>query len=137
MKNSRLFCSANCKYAYYKYDGNVPTSTHCILCKLKIDLTVKGQRGQKRKTTTKLCKPCRQDYGKYKMSARQLAQRDGDTCGICCKPVDMNLRRTKNAKWCASVDHIIPRSQGGSHEPDNLQLAHLYCNQVKSDRVTK
>ena len=136
MKNSRMFCSANCKHAYYKYDGNIPTSTNCVLCSAEIDLTVKGKRGQKRKTNTKLCKPCKQDYGKYKMSARQLAQRDGATCGICHKPVDMNLRRTKNAKWCASVDHIIPRSHGGGHGPDNLQLAHLYCNQVKSDRVT-
>jgi 5-methylcytosine-specific restriction endonuclease McrA len=27
-----------------------------------------------------------------------------------------------------SIDHIIPRSQGGSHKIDNLRAAHLLCN---------
>ncbi|WP_354596069.1 HNH endonuclease signature motif containing protein [Streptomyces sp. JL1001] len=45
----------------------------------------------------------------------------------------MSLRRSDDAKWCASVDHVVPRALGGTHEPSNLQLAHLYCNQVKSD----
>jgi len=54
-------------------------------------------------------------------------------CGICAQPVDMHLRRADDAKWCASVDHILPRALGGGHEPSNLQLAHLHCNQVKSD----
>jgi len=35
----------------------------------------------------------------------------------------------------ASVDHIVPYAIGGSHEPDNLQLAHLWCNLVKSKRA--
>ncbi|MEU7489851.1 HNH endonuclease signature motif containing protein [Streptomyces fradiae] len=67
------------------------------------------------------------------MTARQLARRDGETCGICGAPVDLTVRRADDAKWCASVDHVIPRALGGSHDPSNLQLAHLHCNQVKSD----
>lgn len=35
---------------------------------------------------------------------------------------------------CPSVDHIIARANGGTNDPANLQLAHLWCNQVKSDR---
>jgi 5-methylcytosine-specific restriction endonuclease McrA len=31
----------------------------------------------------------------------------------------------------ASVDHIIPRCKGGSDGYDNLQLAHVRCNQLK------
>lgn len=137
MKNSRLFCSVNCKQLYYAHGGDVPSSTNCVLCDSEIDLTVRGRRGQRKKACTKLCAPCRQDYRKYKMSARQLALRDGPACGICGDRVDINLSRAADPKWCPSVDHITPRSLGGTHEPGNLQLAHLYCNQVKSDRVTK
>lgn len=30
------------------------------------------------------------------------------------------------------VDHIVPRSQGGSHGPDNAQVLCLPCHRVKS-----
>jgi len=30
-----------------------------------------------------------------------------------------------------SIDHIIPLSRGGTHEPDNVQLAHFICNSIK------
>jgi hypothetical protein len=33
----------------------------------------------------------------------------------------------------ASRDHIVPRSVGGSDEPDNLLLAHCICNAIRGD----
>ncbi|RVW06740.1 HNH endonuclease [Rhodococcus spongiicola] len=69
------------------------------------------------------------------MSARQLALRDGAICGICGGDVDMSLSRKDDGAMCPSVDHIVPRSLGGSHDPSNLQLAHMVCNMRKSDRV--
>lgn len=129
----RRFCSWACRQLHVVHEGSVPASVGCVLCGMTIDLTVRGKGGQRKKVSTKLCRPCRQDYSKYKMTARQLALRDGPVCGICRGPVDMAVRRADDAKWCASVDHVLPRALGGSHEPDNLQLAHLHCNQVKSD----
>jgi 5-methylcytosine-specific restriction endonuclease McrA len=35
----------------------------------------------------------------------------------------------------ATLDHVIPRAHGGSDHRDNLQLAHLECNQVKADAL--
>ena len=32
------------------------------------------------------------------------------------------------------VDHVVPRSRGGSDHPDNLQLLCPNCNRVKGDR---
>jgi HNH endonuclease len=32
----------------------------------------------------------------------------------------------------ASVDHIVPQKDGGSDDPSNLQIAHLYCNLMKA-----
>jgi len=55
-------------------------------------------------------------------------------CGICGKPVDMELKYPDPMSAC--VDHIIPVAKGG-HPSDiqNLQLAHWCCNRAKSDKI--
>ena len=35
----------------------------------------------------------------------------------------------------ASLDHIIPLSQGGTHTYNNVQLAHFLCNISKRDSL--
>lgn len=56
------------------------------------------------------------------------------TCGICGNPVDFSLKFPHPLSPC--IDHIIPVSKGG-HPSDigNLQLAHMYCNRQKSDKL--
>jgi 5-methylcytosine-specific restriction endonuclease McrA len=62
----------------------------------------------------------------------RIAERDGFTCGICSNAVDMGT------SWpdpmSPSLDHIVPLSKGGAHDPDNVQLAHLTCNVAKGSR---
>jgi hypothetical protein len=55
-----------------------------------------------------------------------IYERDGWKCQICLKPIDP-LLRFPNPK-CASIDHIIPVSMGGTNRPENLQASHLRCN---------
>ena len=131
----REFCSSNCRVTYSMYGGPRPTSTNCVACGIEIDLTARNKRGQLQRAVTKFCRPCKRDYNKYKMSARELAERDGTDCGICGLPVDVTLTRADGLD-CPSVDHVLPRSRGGTHDPSNLQLAHLVCNMRKSDRVS-
>ena len=131
----RKYCSDSCRVAFDWYGGPRPTSTSCVACNVEIDLLERTKSGQLRKTSTKFCRRCAQDYDKYKMSAPELALRDGTDCGICGNPVDMSLTKEDDGLMCPSVDHIVPRARGGSHEPSNLQLAHLVCNMRKSDRV--
>ena len=60
--------------------------------------------------------------------------RDDWTCGICLEPVDPAVN--PNTAWGATLDHIVPRSQGGTHDPENLRLAHRWCNSARNDLRT-
>ena len=55
-----------------------------------------------------------------------IYQRDKGLCQICLKPVE----RTR-----ATLDHIIPLARGGTHEPNNVQIAHGSCNSSKGVRI--
>lgn len=55
-----------------------------------------------------------------------IYRRDGWVCQICMEPVDPDL--PPGTPWSASLDHILPRSEGGSNDDANLRLAHFNCN---------
>lgn len=87
----------------------------------------KGQR-------PKWCEACRKLGSSWipMPTRRTIYARDDWTCQICLEDVDADLVGTRSA-WRPSIDHILPRSKGGSDEPSNLRLAHLWCNSVRSD----
>ena len=62
---------------------------------------------------------------------QEIYKRDKGICQICGTPVLNNIDR--NNTWGGTVDHIIPLSKDGTHEPQNCQLAHRICNSIKSD----
>lgn len=49
-------------------------------------------------------------------------------CPLCKEPLDFN--QISDSKY-ANIDHIIPKSHGGSDARKNLQLAHTLCNLAK------
>ncbi|WP_376771156.1 HNH endonuclease [Rhizomonospora bruguierae] len=131
---SRRFCSSRCEQLFIRHDGEVPSLAVCGQCSVPIQLVV-GE-GRRRKASIGLCDKCRpwnrKAYGIPSIS--ELATRDGTDCSICGAAIDMELRRT-DSLMCPSVDHRIPRSRGGTDEPENLALAHLICNIRKSNRI--
>ena len=70
-------------------------------------------------------------YQKWIDPARRYAiyTRDRWECQLCGERVDPAL--PYNHDWAASLDHIVPRSEGGDHSDANLRLAHRWCNAVR------
>lgn len=72
--------------------------------------------------------------GKWKRSElqyRRIAARDGWRCQLCGERVDGRVKYPSPLQ--GTLDHIVPRSRGGSDDDVNLQLAHHACNSMKSD----
>ncbi len=55
-----------------------------------------------------------------------LAERDGWVCWLCDGQIDPSLPRS--LPGAASIDHVVPRSRGGTSDLRNLRLAHRRCN---------
>lgn len=129
---SRSYCSANCYARGKRAGGARPKSIQCARCAATVSLTDVSELGRVKRIDTSLCLPCRRE-NKFGMNVREIAERDGTDCRICGEGVDMSLKRPESL-FGPSVDHVIPRAHGGSDDPANLQLAHYWCNAVKSDR---
>jgi 5-methylcytosine-specific restriction endonuclease McrA/transposase len=83
-------------------------------------------------------------YRKYydpSVTLKELYERDNGVCQICGEPCDWNDKEWGNfGPTYPSIDHIVPRAQGGNHFWSNVQLAHCMCNSRKrdlSDEVAK
>ncbi len=84
---------------------------------------------------------CGKQAGKYARGrfliapARRLAiyERDAWLCQLCDLSVDREL--PPSDRWAATLDHVEPRSKGGSDDASNLQLAHRMCNSIKRDQL--
>lgn len=102
----------------WKRPGKFPC---CRLCARRRYLEHMARKNHKRRTS-----------GKPVMSVFQLAKRDGEHCNICHRKVDMTL--SGNAKWGPTIDHLIPVSDHGTNDPENLALAHRHCNVSRNSR---
>jgi 5-methylcytosine-specific restriction endonuclease McrA len=57
-----------------------------------------------------------------------LLRRDGESCGICGRPLDPDDDPTE-------VDHKFPVCRGGGNDLANLRLTHRSCNRYKGKQV--
>lgn len=111
----------------YKGSGPKPNEHwNCILCNAECERpATKGQR-------PRYCGNCR--VRDWITPTRRLAlyERDRWICWLCLESVDRSLIGTRSP-WRPSLDHVEPRSLGGSNDESNLRLAHQWCNCVRSD----
>lgn len=60
---------------------------------------------------------------------RRVYERDNRTCVYCARKCDESCSKAR-----ATIDHILPRSRGGSSRYENLVTACFSCNGKKRDR---
>lgn len=126
----RRYCSVACQTRYSIYKGNPPTSIECSSCGVQVSLAEKGQSGRRRMASTRRCKKCAHtDNRPWRKLIPAIIERDGLTCGICDEQVDPDLSYP-DLRYL-TVDHIIPRSCGGTNDLTNLRVAHLLCNSLR------
>ncbi|SNY19367.1 HNH endonuclease [Orenia metallireducens] len=77
----------------------------------------------------------------YNISLDKLIKRDNRICQLCGELIDEeDYCKDGNGYFIVgnnypSIDHIVPVAKGGTHTWDNVQLAHHYCNSLKSDKI--
>ena len=62
---------------------------------------------------------------------REVQRRDNFMCRYCGKD---GLASLDNWHDC-TIDHVVPRTHGGSDDETNLVTCCGYCNAIKSERV--
>lgn len=126
---SRKCCSPSCRAMYERYGSAPSLDFTCTVCGIFVKR--KWVKGAHQKPDRSVCSDCKSHPNNRGWYRRFYDSDEGrsEVCKLCGEPVDMSI------EWpdprSRSIDHIIPVSLGGGHELDNLQLAHLYCNQSK------
>lgn len=131
----RMYCSSSCmKFANAHADIQGALWKTCGGCGDQFSLLETLEGKPRRRADVNKCLSCsRRNFHIFRIHRETVIERDGTVCALCSKPIDMSL--TWPHKMSFSIDHVIPWSLGGSHDPDNLQPAHLLCNATKQDRV--
>jgi 5-methylcytosine-specific restriction endonuclease McrA len=57
----------------------------------------------------------------------QLFRKQKGLCAICGHAMDLD----KKGPRAGNLDHILPKSLGGSNRIENLRATHKYCNQQR------
>lgn len=107
----------DCGAAFCAHSARMVRCRACTAAKERADWSAASRR---RKTGMVVVDKVRLD---------ELARRDRWRCHLCGKPVDASLRYPDRGS--ASIDHIVPVSEGGEHSYRNTALAHLGCNVAK------
>ena len=135
------FCSRRCKdrakSARLKAQRLASKETRqCVFCKeampkeSRIDKKFCSDECQRkaRFNTSRAQRRMRIPVGGTEQTVSRLAiyERDNWTCLLCGEPVDRDRRHPD--PMCASLDHVVPVSMGGTNDAENFQTSHLVCN---------
>ena len=76
-----------------------------------------------------------QDSGGDLYTLIEIAERDGWVCHLCERKVPKRSPKGYHPKK-ATIDHLVPISDGGRDVRENVRLAHWRCNSARGARGT-
>lgn len=143
MRPNQVYCSKTCAWRGAGARRRLPQIFTCGGCEAAFER--EPTRGQR----PKWCEDCRGwnptakanwqvrrarkfggDYETF--TYLEIFERDGWCCGVCGESVDRSLAHPDH--YSASLDHIVPLSEGGDHTRANSRCAHLICNIRRGNR---
>lgn len=70
---------------------------------------------------------------------RRLRERDGDLCCWCKEPMNFDWPPPGQPRSgdLATIEHIVPLSEGGDHDMSNMALAHCACNWERNSKAVR
>lgn len=98
----------------------------------------KNRNSEHKATRMRLERAKENGYVDYTISLDKLIKRDNNICYICnreCNRLDYTYKGNTfvAGNYYPSIDHVIPLAKGGTHEWENVKLAHRICNSLKRD----
>ena len=94
----------------------------CDECRVDFRKAAERRRNVKRRSV--------RDLRNDRYTLAEIAERDGWKCHLCDRKVPKVSPAHYHPKK-ASIDHLVPISDGGLDVRENVRLAHLHCNVVR------
>lgn len=145
-RNKSVFCSKICKYQNRSQSEKIQRLASkrdriCVGCRAHIPKNARADKkycsedcaSKIRGRTMNVQRRIRTSEPISTFLRIDIYERDKWICQICEKIVNPDL--VFPDPLCASLDHVIPLSRGGTHQSNNVQLAHLRCNVSRGNKV--
>ena len=105
----------------------------CLLTSGKLEVIEEGERELrsvhlviKMPLVARLMRPFRRRKQRVKFNKRNVLARDKNRCSYCREPLTDKT---------VTMDHVVPRAQGGKSEWTNIVSACNFCNHKKGDKT--
>lgn len=115
-------------------------SEECEIKRKKKVNRINAREGKKRNKIRKRVK----DFTGYDstLTVEKVYEKDNGICYLCGELCDWNDYQIIDNAFIAgphypSRDHVVPLSRGGRHIYNNIRLAHMICNSLKSDKTVE
>lgn len=137
VKVGQTYCSNACRVRAHLDRQTVARPHHrrCVECGSVLGVLYK-----------KLCAPCKEQAQRAVDARRNqkrraagppidrtaLIRERGDKCHLCGKRIDLRLSGLH--PMGLNIEHLVPVSDGGTNDLDNLHIAHRKCNVMRGNQ---